>query len=284
MDADAASFLSVLVEVLQGLFPSVDGALQALARSSPRRFPEELFGGRFLKNAAALNFSGAVGSQGGVGVAQLSSSKYQGLVQSVGRILEEPSFLSALQNTLTGLSGSASLEQVRDGERFHERHVLDGAASSCRVSVLQVLAPLLRSCFAEEDEDAASLYVPSCTASGAFQEVQCRGGQCWCVDPQGREVAGSRSAGRPTRCPTRCETDRSLALRTKSGLAASAEVHVPACSADGAFLPLQCVGSRCFCVDADGRTVTAAGGAVSCRWPEQRRKLPLNMRGFGAHI
>lgn len=50
-------------------------------------------------------------------------------------------------------------------------------------------------------------------------------------------------------------------------MAASAEIHIPACSRDGDFLPLQCVGSRCFCVDAEGKTMTAgpAGGAVTCK-------------------
>lgn len=122
VEMDPTSFLSRLVEVLQGLFPSVDGALQALARSSSRRLQEDLFGGKFLKNAAAFNLSGAVGSQGALGLDQLSSQsvtislqKYQDLVQSVSRVLEDPSFLSALQYTLTALSSSqsSSLEQVR---------------------------------------------------------------------------------------------------------------------------------------------------------------------------
>lgn len=58
-----------------------------------------------------------------------------------------------------------------------------------------------------------------------------------------------------------------MALKVKGKLAAGAEIHVPACSEDGDFLPLQCVGPRCFCVDAEGRTVSAgpAGGAVTCK-------------------
>lgn len=120
MDADPISILTTLVEVLQGLFPSVGAALQALARSSPRRLHQNLFGGQFLKNAAAFNFSGAVGSQGALGRDQLPSQsvslqKHQELVQSVSRALEEPTFLSALQYTLRTLktSQSASVDQVR---------------------------------------------------------------------------------------------------------------------------------------------------------------------------
>ncbi|XP_070823078.1 thyroglobulin [Chaetodon trifascialis] len=251
VEADPTSFLSHLVEVLHGLFPSVGGALQALARSSPRRLHENLFGGKFLKNAASFNFSGAVGTRGALGLDRLSSQsvslrKNRDLVQSVSRALEDPAFLSALQLTLRGLSSLHSLEQA--------------------------LTPLLRSCSGYEEEDVAAIFVPSCTPSGAFQEVQCRGDECWCVDPQGREVSGSRAAGRRPRCPSRCERERAMALKVKGNMAAGAEIHIPACSEDGDFLPLQCVGSRCFCVDAAGNTMTAgsAGDAITC--PERTKQ------------
>lgn len=112
-----------MVEVLHGLFPSVGGALEALAHSSPRRLQENLFGGKFLKNAAMFNFSAAVGSRGALGLDQLSSQKttallqkHQDLVRSVSRALENSAFLSALQNTLRVASHlhSDSLLQVRD--------------------------------------------------------------------------------------------------------------------------------------------------------------------------
>lgn len=117
MEADPISFLSHLVEVLHGLFPSVGGALQALARSSPRRLQENLFGGKFLKNAASFNFSGAVGQRGALGLDRLSSQtaslqKNRELVQSVSRALEDPAFLSALQQALRGLSSSQSVDEV----------------------------------------------------------------------------------------------------------------------------------------------------------------------------
>ena len=121
VEAEPTSYLSNLAEVLQGLFPSVGGALQALARSSSRRLQENLFGGKFLKNAVALNLSGVVGARGALGLDRLSSQsvtvslqKNRDLVQTVSRALEDPAFLSALRHTLTGLSGSgyAPLEQV----------------------------------------------------------------------------------------------------------------------------------------------------------------------------
>ncbi|KAM8825960.1 LOW QUALITY PROTEIN: thyroglobulin [Synchiropus picturatus] len=250
VETDPMSFLSDLVEVLHGLFPSVAGALQALAHSSPRRLQENLFGGKFLKSAAAFNFSGALGARGSLGLVGLSSPDmssrlrtHQSLVQSVSQALEDPSFLSSLQHTLTEKvsSESASLEQV--------------------------LTRLLRSCPASE-EDASTIFVPRCTASGDFQELQCHSGECWCVDPRGREVMGSRTSGVRPQCPTRCQRERAAALKVRDSLAAAAEIYVPACSPSGSFMPLQCVGARCFCVDAKGKTAStpSTGGAISCKW------------------
>lgn len=80
-------------------------------------------------------------------------------------------------------------------------------------------------------------------------------------------MSGSRTAGRQPQCPSRCERQRAMALKVKGNMAAGAVIHIPACSEDGDFLPLQCVGARCFCVDAEGKTMTAgsAGGAVTCK-------------------
>ncbi|KAF7644582.1 hypothetical protein LDENG_00219650 [Lucifuga dentata] len=233
-EAEPVSFLSRLVEVLHGLLPSVGGALQALKHSSPRRLQENLFGGKFLKNAAAFNFSGAVGAHGAISLDQISSQdqtitanlqRNQGLVQYISQVLEDPAFLSTLQHTL---------EETR---------------SSSSTSLQQVLSPVLRSCSEEkeeEEEEEEGIFVPSCTASGGFQEVQCQGDECWCVDSQ----------------------ERAMALKMKGKMAVGAEVYIPACSEAGDFLRLQCVaGSSCFCVDAEGKQTGPAGGAVTC--PEE---------------
>lgn len=128
-------------------------------------------------------------------------------------------------------------------------------------SLLQILTPLLHSCSVSQ----LPTFVPTCSPSGAFTPVQCDSGRCWCVDSRGHELPGSRSAGWPPRCPSACEQQRASALKMRASMAAGAEVHVPACSEDGDFLPLQCVASRCFCVDANGTNVGPAGGAVSCK-------------------
>ncbi|MEQ2164383.1 hypothetical protein GOODEAATRI_006221 [Goodea atripinnis] len=213
------AFLYQLIEVLHGLFPSVSRALEALTRSTPRRLQENLFGGKFLKNAADFNFNGVVGTRGVLGLDQLSSQ-------------------------------SISLQKNRD-------------------LVQAILTRVLSSC-SEKEDDSPAFFIPRCTSSGRFQQVQCQDGECWCVDSQGHEVPGSRTAGRPPRCPSRCERERATAMKMKSNMAAGAEIHVPACSEEGDFLPLQCVGPRCFCVDAEGRMMAAGSteGAVTC--PENK--------------
>ncbi|KAG7264252.1 hypothetical protein CRUP_016255 [Coryphaenoides rupestris] len=206
-EGEPISFLTQLGEVLAGVFPSVGGALEALSRSSPGRLQENLFGGKFLKNAAGLNFSGAVGERG-----------------------------AGFQNLGLGQG-------------------------------LSVLVPVVRSCSRDHQSD---VQIPRCTPSGLYQQLQCHRNQCWCVTPQGAEVAGSRTDAGTPRCPSRCERDRVLALTARSRLAAAARVYVPACSGDGGFLPLQCDGERCFCVDRQGVDAPSltAGGDVSCESTE----------------
>ncbi|XP_061531344.1 thyroglobulin isoform X2 [Phycodurus eques] len=240
-EADPPSFLSVMAEVLHGLFPSAGGASEALAGPTARRLQEFLFGGKFLKNAASFNLSGAVGTRGVVRVdAADRPRRHQKLVLAVSRALEDQDFLAGLRLALTGGSGSASLRQV--------------------------LTPVLRSCAAGGEDAPPSVFVPSCMPDGSFREVQCQGGECWCVTPRGREAAGTRTAGGRPRCPSRCERARAAALDVKDKMAAGAEVHVPACADDGRFLPLQCGHSTCFCVDQQGAPITtpSPGGALAC--------------------
>ncbi|XP_054638043.1 thyroglobulin isoform X2 [Dunckerocampus dactyliophorus] len=255
-EAEPTSFLSVMVEVLHGLFPSVDGALEALARSSPRRFQENLFGGKFLKNAANFNLTGAVGTQGVVRLDPPSSlHKHQNLVRSVSKALEDPAFLSGLH------------------------HILKAVSSSGSASLRQVLTPMMASCSTESKHNTASILVPSCTPNGSFQDVQCQGSECWCVTSQGEEITGSRVVSARPRCPSRCERARTAALTLKEKMAAGAVVQIPECSEDGDFLPLQCVGSRCFCVDHQGAPASAvsAGGVVTC--PNTRPQKPPSSSG-----
>lgn len=40
-------------------------------------------------------------------------------------------------------------------------------------------------------------YIPSCDEDGYYRKQQCDRGECWCVDQNGGEVAGSRIRGKP---------------------------------------------------------------------------------------
>ncbi|TNN02052.1 hypothetical protein fugu_009539 [Takifugu bimaculatus] len=240
VEVEFPPFLSQLVEVVDGLFRTVGGALRALSHSSPQRLNENLFGGKFLKEIASSNFSGVLGSQGTfvrdwVSGKGDSLQENRVLVESVRRVLGDPAFLSSLKVALQGHSSLLPPEQI--------------------------LTPLLRSC-SGQDVTKHATFLPRCTPSGAFQEIQCDSGECWCVDSQGHEVLGSRTAGRPSRCPSICERQQWSALNMRKNMAAGAEIYVPVCSEDGDFLPLQCVGSHCFCVDAKGNNVSPAGGAL----------------------
>lgn len=49
--------------------------------------------------------------------------------------------------------------------------------------------------------EANSVFIPSCASGGAFASKQCQqGGQCWCVDPAGRELPGTQQHGDSLTC------------------------------------------------------------------------------------
>ncbi|XP_075684049.1 thyroglobulin [Rhinoderma darwinii] len=61
------------------------------------------------------------------------------------------------------------------------------------------------------------VYIPSCEDDGGYKSVQCQeGGQCWCLDSKGREIAGSRTTGETPKCDyyEDCTTRRRQALST----------------------------------------------------------------------
>lgn len=117
VEVEFPPFLSQLVEVVDGLFRTVGGALRALSHSSPQRLNENLFGGKFLKEIASSNFSGVLGSQGTfvrdwVSGKGDSLQENRVLVESVRRVLGDPSFLSSLKVALQGHSSLLPPEQV----------------------------------------------------------------------------------------------------------------------------------------------------------------------------
>ncbi|XP_075387294.1 nidogen-2 isoform X2 [Tenrec ecaudatus] len=112
-------------------------------------------------------------------------------------------------------------------------------------------------------------HIPQCDDQGNFLPLQCHGstGFCWCVDPRGHEVPGTRTppgstsphcgAPEPTQRPrTVCERWRESLLAHYGGTARD-DQYVPQCDDLGHFVPLQCHGKSdfCWCVDKDGREV-----------------------------
>ncbi|NXO03741.1 NID2 protein, partial [Rhinopomastus cyanomelas] len=112
-------------------------------------------------------------------------------------------------------------------------------------------------------------HIPQCDDKGWYQPLQCHSstGYCWCVDPSGQEIAGTRTAPghTPPRCgspepterpPTMCERWRQSLLEHYGGSPRS-DQYVPQCDATGHFTPLQCHGDSgyCWCVDESGREI-----------------------------
>ncbi|KAF7991780.1 hypothetical protein HCN44_010581 [Aphidius gifuensis] len=67
----------------------------------------------------------------------------------------------------------------------------------------------------ESGEPARRSYIPKCNDKGSFEKVQCHMGLCWCVDNEGREIAGTRGpnnitqiCNKPDICPIiECDID-----------------------------------------------------------------------------
>ena len=44
------------------------------------------------------------------------------------------------------------------------------------------------------------MFVPRCKQDGRYEEVQCHGGECWCVDQNGKKIPKTNST-EPIKCP-----------------------------------------------------------------------------------
>uniref|UniRef100_H3A3M8 Thyroglobulin type-1 domain-containing protein n=1 Tax=Latimeria chalumnae TaxID=7897 RepID=H3A3M8_LATCH len=231
-----ATLEEVISESIRGMFLSKELALTALQfTASPKRFQENLFGGKFLKNLGQFNFTGVLGTSGTFNFSwldcfgrQVNLQDNQLLVKFLASILEREQFFTSLREAVA-FFGS--------GE--------EGLGDAIKM-VFQS-----RPC----DGESANLFVPACSEAGDYEEVQCYKAECWCVDPQGREASGSRVQGKKPRCPSRCEKEQERAKVLKASLPAGSQVFIPSCAADGGFRPLQCAGKSCFCVDLDGKEI-----------------------------
>lgn len=101
--------------------------------------------------------------------------------------------------------------------------------------------------------------VPQCKFDGSFEEIQCHGlsDECWCVDHQGIEIAGTRRMG-PLQCAgvgkplAPCQIEYQKYLRRSWQ---SFNRYAPRCSPDGAYEKVQCSGGVCYCVTPQGKEI-----------------------------
>nr|XP_020662064.1 thyroglobulin [Pogona vitticeps] len=249
---------SLLSEAVGGMFPSRELAQVSLRfASNSKRFQENLFGGRFLKNLAQFNLTGAVGPNGKVNVdlffqqnkmRDSAIDRNQSLVNSFGRTIN-------LRDNQKAVQFLASLLEAPEFFTFLQ-HVI-----SVPENIAQDLGEVARVVLKTNEctEQAKNLFVPACTKEGRYEEVQCYAGDCWCVDLRGKEIPGSRVRGGHPKCPTMCEKQRENLERLRKSQPAGSELFVPSCTQEGKFLPVQCLGRNCFCVDFEGRTIPGMG-------------------------
>lgn len=274
---------SILSEAIGGMFPSSELAYFALQFSdNPNRFQENFFGGKFLKNLISFNFTGALGTN--------SKLNFDRLFQPIGtnngfaeladqlllKVQEEEFNLS--QPLVDNFGRTINLLDNRNAVQF----LASALESPEFFPFLKHLISL--SDFLGEDlgdvakvalkskkckEQAEDLFVPTCTNDGRYEEIQCYAGECWCVDMSGTEILGTRVLGRHPRCPTKCEKQREHLHLLQKSQPAGSDLFIPSCTREGNFLPVQCHGSNCFCVNSEGRIIPGIaanpGGPMQCK-------------------
>ncbi|KAM9235195.1 thyroglobulin [Leptosomus discolor] len=270
---------TTLSEAITGMFPSRELAQVALQfTANPKRFQENLFGGRFLKNLIQFNFTGALGTSGKYSIGQFFSQEDvaegdngQGLLESAEAFsLEVSKGSSILSKPLVGSFGRpVNLQDNQNMMKFlssvlelPEFFTFLQQVISVPKSVAEDLGEVVKLALGSEDcgEEPRDLFVPTCTEDGRYEEVQCYAGECWCLDTSGKEVPGSRTRGKRPRCPTDCEKQRRNLQNLKQSLPAGSDLFIPSCTEDGDFLSLQCYGTNCFCVDLNGKTIPGIRG------------------------
>ncbi|XP_053383129.1 uncharacterized protein LOC123540918 [Mercenaria mercenaria] len=111
---------------------------------------------------------------------------------------------------------------------------------------------------------AMSAFKPECDSDGGFKKLQCmddigkKEKYCWCVDPQGIEITGTRmKTSKPD--SEVCDFGKNLTtcvfqlVQHSQGLLGA---YKPKCTLDGEYEQIQCQGSECWCVDAVGNELT----------------------------
>ncbi|XP_052559967.1 thyroglobulin isoform X1 [Tympanuchus pallidicinctus] len=272
---------SILSEAISGMFPSRELAQVALQfTANPKRFQENLFGGKFLKNMIQFNFTGALGTSGKYSIGQFFTQEdaternsSQGLLQSAVafplEISKESSILSqalvdSFGRTVTLQDNQNMIKFLSSVLELPEFFTFLQQVISVPRSIAEDLGEVVKLALGSKDcgEETRDLFVPTCTKEGRYEEVQCYAGECWCLDTSGKEVPGSRVQGERPRCPSDCEKQRRNLQNLKQSLSAGSDLFIPSCTKNGDFLPLQCYGTNCFCVDLNGKTIPGIRGNI----------------------
>ncbi|XP_078397371.1 thyroglobulin [Cetorhinus maximus] len=291
----------ILSEFVQGTLLSKDLALTALQFSArPKFFVENLFGGKFLKNLGQFNFTGSLGNGGTFNFSQFFQQIGLTGMYSGGNFVELAKLFSPIGDSYFSKETSEfskdnfNLNQTIEDNigrpiNLQENQNIVKLIMSLfeRQNVLTTLHEII-SLFGTEDDSLAetvrlvlrstrvgicdrqtsNLFVSRCTGDGWYEEVQCQGTDCWCVDGKGVEVPNTRIQGQRPQCPTKCEQERKSSIDLKRRQSAGSDMFVPSCGDDGGFQSMQCDGMNCICVDLQGKKVPeiqkSAGGNMQC--------------------
>ncbi|XP_053323895.1 thyroglobulin [Spea bombifrons] len=272
-------------DMVTGLFPSRDLIQLALKfTKNPKRFQQNLFGGKYLKNMGSFNFTGAVGVR--------SKFNFSGFFQQIGLTgmysggnfkelaklfsSEEDSYLTKDSSNFSKQSFNLNQPiQASFGQIVNLQENQNLVALFVSILELEEFSKFLREVVSvppKISEDVSetvkivlqskacpkrdtNVFVPTCTQDGGYDEIQCSVSECWCVDDSGEEIEGSRTRGKKARCPTKCEKERDMQKLIKKSRPAGSELFIPSCDRNGNFWTVQCIGKKCFCVDFDGQII-----------------------------
>ncbi|CAH7110010.1 Tg [Phodopus roborovskii] len=270
---------SLLREAIQAIFPSRELAGLALRfTTNPKRLQQNLFGGTFLVNAAKFNLSGALGIRGTFNFSQffqqlgLPGFQDGGRAIDLGKLPRISEKTVAMNKPVVGTFGfKVNLQENRNALNFlasllelPEFLVFLQRVLSVPEDVARDLGEVVETVFSAQAcrQTPGRLFVPSCTAGGSYEDIQCYAGECWCVDSRGKELDGSRVSGARPRCPTKCEKQRAQMQSLAGSQPAGSSLFVPSCTSEGYFLPVQCFNSECYCVDAEGQAIPGTQSTI----------------------
>ncbi|XP_063804473.1 nidogen-2 [Pseudophryne corroboree] len=135
-------------------------------------------------------------------------------------------------------------------------------------------------------------FVPECDSEGNYVPLQCYGstGYCWCVNKDGEEIEGTKTA--PGQGPPQCgapddQSPSTSCLEKRQALLGGSQPRgarpiggfIPECDEEGNYIPRQCHGGtgHCWCVDQNGVEIAGTrrphgSGTPQCSIPEPTQR------------